>query len=199
MKKFIALFAIAALAVSAQAAQINWGSQGVVYNGAEKMTTANGYTMTAYLVYLGTAAEGASWATSAFDPTAAVAVGGDVLAGPNPGSIPGTVSLTGASYGFTDGAAVGAGAGTMTSGQSTFGIIFLASGGGFAAQQHYFLSSTFVYDTLDVTTPGVWTPVNSTYSYGATVGTGSVWTPVPEPATAALAIAGLAMLIRRRK
>jgi hypothetical protein len=35
---------------------------------------------------------------------------------------------------------------------------------------------------------------NTTSTYG-----GSTWVPVPEPATAALALAGLAMLIRRRK
>ena len=47
-------------------------------------------------------------------------------------------------------------------------------------------------------------PAASTFSYGSSsegtsVSAGSGWVAVPEPSTAALALAGLALLLKRRK
>ena len=196
MKKIIAMLAIASLAVSAQSAQINWGSSGALYNGTQQMTTANGYSTQAYLVYLGTS--GSTWVSSGFDPTAPVAVGGDVLA-TKTANVAGSIAATVAPHWiFTPGVTT-VGGDTITDGSSTFGIIFLSSGGAFGTQVNYLLSNPFVFDTTPAAGQGTWTAGSSTFAYGAPVPSGSTWTPVPEPATAALALAGLAMLIRRRK
>ncbi len=199
MKKIIAMLAIASLAVSAQSAQITWGSSGFMFNGAQQMTSANGYSTQGYLVYLGTL--GTTWETSGIDPTAPVVVGGDVLAGPKAANALGQVGTAGSVYGpFTPGTStVGVDSDVITDGSSTFGIIFLSSGGAFGTTTHYFLSNPFVFDTTPAAGQGTWTAGTSTFSYAAPVPSGSTWTPVPEPATAALALAGLAMLIRRRK
>lgn len=194
MKKTMAMFAVATVAFSAQAAQINWGSQGGLFNGAEQMRTSNGYSTTAYLVYLGTS--GASW--GGFDATAPIAVGGDVLATATATTL-GTVSQTASPYGFNWGDTVGAGSDVMTDGVSTFGVVFISTGGAFGATLHYYLSNTFTVDTSDTTLPGAWDSGTSTFAYGQAVPSGSTWTPVPEPGTAALALAGLALLIRRRR
>ena len=197
MKKIIAMLAIASLAVSAQSAQINWGSSGALYNGAQQMSTANGYDSVGYLVYLGTA--GATWESSGFDPTAAISVGGDVLAGPKADNVAGALAANVApNWSFTPGVTT-VGGDTITDGVSTFGIIFLSSGGAFGTTTHYFLSNEFVFDTTPAAGQGTWLAGTSTFTYAAPVPSGSTWTPVPEPATAALALAGLAMLIRRRK
>ena len=196
MKKTMTIFAVAAMALSARSAQINWGSQGFLFNGAQQMTTANGYSTTAYLVYLGTA--GATWETSGFDATATFALGGDVLKTSTANAL-GSVSQTLSPYLFNWGDSVGAGSDVMTDQSSTFGIVFLSTGGAFGTDTYYYLSNVFMVDTTDTTAPGTWATASNTYSYGQAVPSGSTWTPVPEPATAALALAGLALLIRRRK
>ena len=198
MKKIIAMLAIASLAVSVQSAQINWGASGQLYNGAQVMTSANGYTTQGYLVYLGTL--GSTWASAGFDATAPIAVGGDVLR-TAPVNNSALLLPTAAPYApFTPGVStVGVDNDVITDGSSTFGIIFLSSGGAFGATTHYFLSNPFVFDTTPAAGQGTWTAGTSTFQYAAPVPSGSTWTPVPEPATTALALAGLAMLIRRRK
>ena len=180
---------LALVAVSASAAQIEWGTTGQLYNGQTAMTKNNGYSTTAYLVYLA----GGTW--DSFDMTSFAASPSGVVAGKTANAL-GTVSSTSGQYVFSVGDTITGSTDKIVDGSSTFGIVFLSTGTGFGDDKTYFVQSdVYTFDT----TSANYDAGAETFSAKPAVGKGTTWTAVPEPASAMLALAGVAMLIRRRK
>ncbi|MBO7223969.1 MAG: PEP-CTERM sorting domain-containing protein [Kiritimatiellae bacterium] len=186
MKKFLTIAAVALVAMSVQAAQINWGLSGQVkYNGT--LVGNGGATLT--LVCLDGIAD---WATHANDVALGATDGVVATKTTNAGSMsPTTVGAYGFSW-VEDGGSVAKG--------TDFAFVVSYSDG----TDTYFWAS----DVYTVTDSGSnWNGNLSTYTINVTtanaMGTnGDNWTKataVPEPASAMLALAGVAMLIRRRK
>ncbi len=188
MKKIVTLMVLALVAVSASAAQIKWGTTGQLFNDQTAMTTANGYSTTAYLVYLA----GGNW--DSFDMASFAESPSGVVAGKK-ANVMGTISATSGNYSFAIGDTIAGSTDKIVDGVSTFGIVFLSTGGAFGSDTYYVQSDVYKFDTG-----------SSNYNAGLetltmqpAVAKGSTWTAVPEPASAMLALAGVAMLIRRRK
>ena len=189
MKKIITMMVLALVAVSASAAQIEWGTNGQMFNDQTAMTKNNGYSTTAYLVYLA----GGSWdsfdiASFVADPSAAL--------GTKTANAMGTVSTTSGNYSINVGDAIPGTTDKVVDGSSTFGIIFLSSGTGFGNDKTYYVQSeAYTFDTAS----GNYIVAEETFTATPSLAKGTTWTAVPEPASAMLALAGVAMLIRRRK
>ena len=179
---------LALVAVSASAAQIKWGSAGQLFNGDTAMTKANGYSTTAYLVYLA----GSSW--DSFDMTAFAADTSSAL-GTKTANALGTVSNTSNNYALNVGDSIPGTSDKVVDGGSSFGIIFMSTGADFGADTYYVQSDVFTFDTKSSSYDAA---IESFTAAGAAP-KGTTWTAVPEPASAMLALAGVAMLIRRRK
>lgn len=179
---------LALVAVSASAAQIEWGTNGQLFNDQTAMTKNNGYSTTAYLVYLA----GSSW--DSFDIASFVEAPAGVVA-PKTANVMGTVSTTSGQYVFAVGDTITGSADKIVDGVSTFGIVFLSTGGAFGTDTYYTTSDAYTFDTKS----GNYNAGLETFTAKASVGKGTTWTAVPEPASAMLALAGVAMLIRRRK
>ena len=191
MKKFLTIAAVALVAMSVQAAQINWGLTGQVkFNNT--LVGNGGATFT--LVCL----EGvADWATYANDIATGTATAGIAATKvTNAGSM--APSTTGPYiYNWADTTDVSA---AQVAKGTDFAFMVTYSDG----TDTYFWAS----DVFTVTDSGSnWNGTNQAYTMSATVAnamgtTGTNWTKataVPEPASAMLALAGVAMLIRRRK
>ena len=197
IKTFIAIFSLVAL--TTQAAQINWGSQGQMYDGTTLMTGANGYSITGYLVYLGTT--GADWGSFSIS-TATLSVGGNVVATKAGNAAGGNLVAALSPFAFANGDAIGSGSDVITDESSTFGIAYIATftDADDNVTTKYLLSDPFVYDTTPSQTGAAWNAGMNTFTYlSQNTGSGSTWTAIPEPATAGLAIAGLALLFKRRR
>ena len=190
MKKLMTMAAVAAMAVSAQAVTIAWGSGGqinVVDGGVPTLMASSSLVgQTAMgLFYLGN-------------------TGGTVL----------TVDQLSVGDALVTSSAVGTKVGTNDSTFSTqtytTAIAGISAGDVFAV---FFINNENSTVSAWFTDATLTTAFNSTYTFtgsetdlsngigafGNEGGTAAVYVPVPEPATAALALAGLAMLIRRRK
>ena len=190
MKKFVMIAAVALVAMSMQAAQIAWGLSGQVkYNNT--LVGNGGATFT--LVCLDGIAD---WTTYANDVALGATDGVVTTKKTNAGSMaPSTIGAWGYSWGETTDIANK----TVAKGTDFAFVVSYTSG-----TDTYFWAS----DVYTVTDSGSnWTNTNSTYTMADTVAnamgaTGANWTKataVPEPASAMLALAGVAMLIRRRK
>lgn len=187
------MFAVLCSAVSIHAIQLQWGAgtgaAGRIYDGNVLMNNANGYTVTSYLIYLGDDATG--WGD--FNPAQTPITYAGKVGVPESGvHLP---SLSGSNINVD----------SYNDGKATFGVLYIATIDGVGntffdgtTGAHFYMTDIFVYDTTDANR---WTAGTTTFAFteGIPTGTSSAWTPVPEPATAALALAGLALLIRRRK
>ncbi len=198
MKKIIAAMALLAMVASVQAVSFSWGlgSDKVSYDGSVTTSGVN-----CYLVYMGESVS--SWTDAMFDGSLAspnavvgekVSSGTPAPAGPPAGTFKtefdkslGTQFANDTTYGLN----------------SSFGMIITYTIG----DKTYYNISDDIFN-LPAGTTDISTGVSTSFGFNwgsneegnfdsSAVGAG--WTPVPEPATAALAIAGLAMLIRRRK
>ena len=186
MKKIIGLALIMGC-VAAQAASINWGSTASLYYG----TTSVGSKVTGYLVYLGGA--GSTW--SAVDP---VGIANGTVTAPVANTK--VSSLSKVAGAVDSGTAPYFVANPPVDGTSVYGVMFVYTSG---TDKWYNLGNLYTFDTTDNATYynqalDTFTWKDSTIASNAST-SAQGWTPVPEPATAALALAGLAMLIRRRK
>lgn len=196
MKTIITLV-VAALAVGSQAAQINWGSQGYLYDGSTQMRSNQGYSTTAYLLYLGSG-EGADFGT--IDADFFSNLSDNAIAQKTANALGSVGATTGANIGFTPGTTtIGNTSDTYTYGSSVFGIVYVMSNPGKYEDDSYFYTTGPF--TL-VNSGSTYAAATETTTFTAAVPNGSSWTKVPtvpEPSSAALALAGLALLIKRRR
>lgn len=188
MKKLLTIVAFCATLAASQAAQINWGLTGAIQFDGTKVG-ANGATLT--LVYLNTGAS--TWSADALT----IAQGkttetAETVATKNTNN--GSQALATASpwaYDWGD---------TTTISSSTVkkGSVFAYIATTVQDGKTYYWAS----DTYTVTDSGDnWdsTALKYTMSQTAASGPNNNWKAVPEPSTAALALAGLALLLKRRK
>lgn len=181
----IALFA--SLAAYTQASTINWGADSAVYFGTEKVKGG----VTAYLVNLGS--------SDSWDAIDIAAINDDYEAVVDVKTSAATTSKVVGKTVVTPGEVVGGS--TLVDGSTYFGqILFYKSGD----ETFYNVGPSYLFDTT-TTNPDIYDGTLETFNWRTTtVGSNSDkaaqgWTAVPEPSTAALALAGLALLLKRRR
>ena len=187
MKKVLAIALVGIIAISTQAAKIDWSTVALTFGGA---SLKNNTSVSGYLIALDASSLDASYElTEAFD----ISTIGTVVASrdgtPKSAKLTGTTDISEYSNG------------------DSFAFLVTYNDG---TDTYYNLSSSvFVLSGLDPNDPSVapteWDMFAVTDATSAPAGTltaGGGWTKaaaVPEPASAMLALAGVAMLIRRRK
>ena len=191
MKRLLTLAIIATIGIQANGATINWGAAKSYFG-----TSSLGSKATGYLIYLGSA--GVTWADTTVDYKAIADGTSEKYLSTktsSTGKVSGQVSAT------EDVTPVYSGAETIiTDGDSVFGVMltFVNNDDG---KTYYHLGGTFLFDTTSTT----YTAANKTFTWtdSAVASNSDVasqgWVAVPEPSSAALALAGLALLLKRRK
>lgn len=185
MKKTLTFIAVAVVATAAHGASIAWSLSNVAFDGS-KITSA-GSELTASLFFLG---NGGSLASSY---TEAEIASLDIVA---TASGTNTKSANTGTYDLVSG---------VNANGDVFGMLLSYTSGG---KTYYNIASTVYtlsgYDN-DTSTPDKYNLTAASMTYTVKEGTsssvspGGGWTAVPEPSTAALALAGLAFLLKRRK
>ena len=196
MKKLLAM-ALAAFAVTTQAASFNWGTGSVKASFDGTAFTTSDYTVTAYLVYLSDGDTSKMFTVDYTAPGAINTVDGNATATPtvtggnaNKGKVKGVFedalvangNTVGMYFKYTDSSGVS----WFNFSSDTYTVSGLTTGGEVLAD------ATYAFDfskKTEITSP----------SQSVSAGGGWYSIQVPEPSTAALALAGLALLIRRRK
>ncbi|MBQ2281436.1 MAG: PEP-CTERM sorting domain-containing protein [Kiritimatiellae bacterium] len=188
MKKIVIIAAVALVAMSMQAAQINWGLTGMIkFNNN---LVGSGATLT--LVCLDGVTD---WETYAKDVAAGKATSG--IAATKTSETTSMAIPTMKSYAYTwsdEGTDI---ANAEIKKGTDFAFVVTVQDAG---KSYYWASDAFTVSD----TSSNWNGTKNTYTMSVTVSNamgsdGSKWTAVPEPASAMLALAGVAMLIRRRK
>ncbi len=185
MKKLLSLAIVGILAISVQAATIPWSSAAISFDGS---TMKNNTSVMGYLIALdGTSLDESYTLTEGFSAlTIGAIVNSDLNGTSKAGKVAGTADVSNYTNGDAFAVLI-----TYTDGDNTY----------------YNLSSS-VYtlsglDPNDISVaPTQWADFainGATSSEKGTLKAGGGWTAVPEPASAMLALAGVAMLIRRRK
>lgn len=192
MKRLFILGALAAFGLQASGATISWGAE-KSYFGESSV----GKIATGYLVYLGTA--GTTWASTTVDYIAiAEGTSSNYLStkSSSTGKVSGQVAAT------EDVTPVYSGATTLiTDGNSVFGIM-LTYVNAADSKTYYHLGGTYTFDTNDESTYTSGTKMFTWTDSGIASNSDTAaqgWVAVPEPSTAMLALAGLALLIKRRR
>ena len=192
MKKTLIALTVVAFALNASALSFQWAATGVSFGGN---TLKNSEDVTGYLIYLG---NGGSLSTSyAIEPDAtAESIASSI------GSVVNTKNKTSAvgklqnTYTFDFGGEPGKNGDVFA--------LLIAYTDKTADKTYVSLSSsTMTLAGLEDDTSSISNPTFSmSYSDSSDKGkvsSGGGWTAVPEPSTAALALAGLALLLKRRK
>ena len=188
MKKLLLLALVGMFTISAQAAAIAWSSTAISFDG---VTLKNNASVVGYLIALEGSNLEASYAlTEGFSLTTIGTLADTCSGSKKSGKVTGTPDLP-----YTNG--------------DSFALLITYTDG---VDTYYNLSSTINtfsgLDPNDITVfPEEWNDFAINGAAAATDGTltaGGGWTKaaapaVPEPASAMLALAGVAMLIRRRK
>lgn len=180
-KSIIAAMALLGLVATSEAAIIKWGlGTACTYLGVKQGGTQ------AYLMFLDPADASRTLLDNRTTATAPAGAIGTLGAG------------TSALQTITHGAAIPGTALTASTGQAGFFVRVFNTAG-----THYIDSAQFVYTGTATVQQTISVAMNWTLSSPTTspkLGFSSAgWTPVPEPATGMLALAGAAMLIRRRR
>ena len=190
MKKELAFLALFGLMSAASAASFQWTVSNIAFNGT---TLKSDTGLTAYLVYLGNGGSlDTSYAASSILTDLQTV---DSVSGTN------TKGAAQKAYALPDPAS---GDYTELNG-NVYGLLLSYASEG---KTYYNLSSaTYTVSGMDAdggASLDAFKPAASTFSYGTSSASGPVtagggWVAVPEPSTAALALAGLALLLKRRK
>ena len=186
----------------ANAAQINWGSKGLIYDGDTVANSTAGYTVTAYLFYLGDITTTPTpttptWSSSIGDlDHLNLTVGGNIY-GERNAAAAGNLNPAGDPHTVTA---------ATTSGKSVFGILYVLTNTNWDEGEYkWYASNTFVYDesigSTENSNGDKWTGASNTFTHSTldTAANKALWVTVPEPATGAMALAGLALLFRRKR
>ena len=188
MKKLLTFLALTAMIASSQAAQINWGLTGQIkYN--DTVVGNEGSTLT--LVYLSGGAD--KWADVSLDiAQGKTSENGSVVMTKktNTGSM---APATAGYWTFDWGSPTDISNKAVAKG-SVFAYIATTVQDG---KTYYWASDTYTVTDSGANWDG--TTLKYTMSQTAASGPNNNWTAVPEPSTAALALAGLALLLKRRK
>ena len=191
MKKFITMMVVALVAVSASAASFSWGTGTTkVSFGGTNITAANGAV--GYLVLLTDTSLGASVVDNAIKAPNSVASEVNISSG-----FPMNLGLISGSYTSSD----------IANGQN-YGMYITYSDG--TDTWYNFSSTVYTVEGLDELGTTPLSAANFAFDFttqnevsnGDAIIAGKGWykaVAVPEPASAMLALAGVAMLIRRRK
>ncbi|MBR1608277.1 MAG: PEP-CTERM sorting domain-containing protein [Kiritimatiellae bacterium] len=173
MKKILSFFALAALVGAASAASLKWDLKGSAFG------TSDGSATRAYGYYVAVVSES--------DLSAAIAAVGDESA------FSAFVKDGGSATTSRTGAASGTIVVAEDSGTSLSYVLFAFDASTVGDASNYIVSAA---QTGIAYEPPA-TPTAATFN--AQSFSGSTWTAVPEPATAALALLGLGLMIKRRK
>ena len=193
MKKLMTLMVALLLVSAASAAQINWGIQGQV-KFENTLVGNEGVTFT--LVYL---TDATKWSSAAVD----LASGNNSLVATSVATKKtnaGSMSMQNASPWIYTWAGEGEDTNIgskVVSAPSIFAMLVTTVQDG---KTYYWASDTYTVSDSDTN----WNGTSQTYTMNvlpanAMGANGEKWTAVPEPSTAALALAGLALLLKRRK
>ena len=187
-KTFLAIVALAFVASSASALSFSWSATKVAFDGNQ---LKNDTAITGYLIYLSSGSFDSSYTISESSTGNSVASSiGTLVSSASKTTAVAKIAGT-ASFDY----------GEYTNGD-VFGLLLTYTG---SDGKTYFNLSQTTY-TLSGITSETSSPDAAafTMSYSGptektSVSSGGGWTAVPEPSTAALALAGLALLLKRRK
>ena len=205
MKKFALLAITMLMATSSQAISFKWSSNGKVSFGGTEVASLTPNTYTATLIYLGTG----SWGTTTITETGLTLDSSTKTTADTLTSIQGKTGTIGArsnsTFSGTFSHALGETTGAYTVAAGDIFSVMLSYTDS-AGQTWYNLSAdTYTIDssatdisTLDAATFSFTDSKNEVAS-GSSVSSGGWYAAVPEPSTAMLALAGLALLIKRRR
>ena len=187
-KTFLTIALMGMLASSASALSFNWGASSISFDGT---VLKKSEAVTGYLIYLSSG----SYSTTTLTDTStgesiAKGIGGTLVstsstATSNAGKLTTKFSFDYGTYGNDD----------------VFGMVLVYNDG----TDNYYNMSSSTYTLAGIadetSSPDA---ANFTFSFSnsdkdGTLSSGGGWTAVPEPSTAALALAGLALLLKRRK
>jgi hypothetical protein len=202
MKKILTFAAILLAANFAQAISFSWGIDGgYTYFGSGNKLGG----ITATLVYLGENETTYSILKNEVkNPIPLKSDTGAVTAASTVSTVPALKGkFTAATYDLPAGSQVGTSAtDVLTAGSSTFGL-YLTYTDGDNVTWYNVSSSSY---TIPAGSSDITTGLSATFAFdwkqndaGTKLTSGGGWTQVPEPSTAMLALAGLALLLKRRK
>ena len=185
MKKILSFTAVLAFAGMASAASLNWTITNV-YQSDDSTTKAQGYS--AYLFITEQAKDYGAQVTTVEDITTLITSKGDlepyIAAGPQ---------LTGTTGGFTG---VNTGYyGSFDAGDSLTGFAVIFDAATYAEANNFIVTATKSASWSSATGA----KALAFGSMAAATSTNPSWTAVPEPATAAMALLGIGMMLKRRK
>ena len=190
--KFAVFLLCSVLASTASALSFTWSVAGVTFDGTRLASSSD---VTGYLIYLGSGGEYSS-SYSLTEDSSAASIGASVgsvvytssAATTKVGKLSGEFSFDYGSYDNDD----------------TFGLLLAYTGASDGKTYYNLSSSTYtlsgIADEKSTITGATFTHSWDGPAEASSISSGGGWTAaVPEPSTAALALAGLALLLKRRK
>ncbi len=205
MKKTLTILSFFLLALTSQAVGFTWKSGAQVSFGDSLVSDLTPKTYTAYLVYLGSG----SWGSTTIGESGLTLANTDKATGDTLTSLSGKTGALAKRNSQFSGSFDHAIGSTTSTGYTVaagdyFGVYLSYTDGD--GKTWYNLSSS-VY-RIPTTADDASALDDASFSFastktkvasGSSVSVGGGWTAVPEPSTAALALAGLALLLKRRK
>ena len=195
MKKLIAILAVAGFSISAQAVSLQWAVNTIAFGGST-LNATTGVNLTAYLIYLGNGDDvtvGSSYTESQLTTfiSSTSSTEGSQISGTNArGIATATFKPTAEDPTTLNGNVYGMLLTFVSEGKTYYNL---------SAETYKVTGIANETSTLDKWTITAGQQNYTTAAASSSVAKGGGWTAVPEPSTAALALAGLALLLKRRK